>query len=328
MKNDVVFPEPDCHHYSAAVDRNSPFSGRMRFHQSWYRRIVLNLDPGPNPHADGALYGNTFKAEDGWQGRNFLTPEIYNHAKERFPQAPNDRKPNYLYHNLLGSQAMCFNLFGSLKSNNIATGLMRLMPGFPPDATVTEINFEYAPPKEQHLNDKTSFDAFIQYERLGGNKGFLGVETKLTEPFTQDRIEFDDDYAQWMRRGEWWWKPDAEDKFPNMVFNQLWRNHLLVYAMLNQEAPEYSEGCCVVVYPQGDTDCSEALEQYRSLLLPSGEQTLLVWPLETIAEEWGSALEHNPVHNEWFNSFQTRYLQLEKSEEAWLKFREAHDDVP
>lgn len=80
MKNDVVFPEPDCHHLSPSENRKSSFTGRMRFHQSWYRRAVLGLNPGPNPNARGKIYGNILKAEDGWQGKNYLTPEIFQHG--------------------------------------------------------------------------------------------------------------------------------------------------------------------------------------------------------------------------------------------------------
>jgi len=326
MKNDVVFPEPGCHHLSPSEDRKSSFKGRMRFHQSWYRRTVLGLDPGPNPNARGALYGNMLKAEDGWHGSNFLKPEIFRQAQERFPKAINIRKPNRLYQNLLGSQTMCFNLLGILESSNIATQLMRLLPGFPQDASVTGISFEHAPPRKYHLNDQTSFDAFISYERSDGRKGFIGIETKLTEPFSQEQIDFDDRYAQWMNRENGWWKPDVEGDFPNTSFNQLWRNHLLAYAMLNQEVPEYSEGYCVVVHPRGDLGCGKAIEQYRDLLSPSGEETLLVWSLETISEYWEGTLEGETYNSQWIDSFRTRYLLLGRSEEAWRKFRDSHDE--
>ena len=100
--------------------------------------------------------------------------------------------------------------------------------------------------------------------------------------------------------------------------HRLWRNHLLVYAILNQKAAKYSDGCCAAVYPLGDSECVRALKQYRNLLLPHRERTQLDWPLETIAELWAPAMEANAEH-EWFDAFQTRYLRLEESEEAWLE---------
>ena len=94
--------------------------------------------------------------------------------------------------------------------------------------------------------------------------------------------------------------------------------------MLNQEAPEYSKGYCVVVHPSGDLDGGKAIEQYRDLLSPSGEETLLVWSLETISEKWAETLEGDTYNSQWFDSFRTRYLRLEGSEEAWRKFQDSH----
>ena len=291
----------------------------MRFHQSWYRRTVLGLGPGPNPHARNAIYGNMLKAEDGSKGRNFLTPEIFEHAQHRFPLSRNDSDTNRLYRNLLSSQPMCFNLLGPLNSDEVATRLMRRLPGFPGDAQVTGVLFEYAPPKENHLDDLTAFDAFVTYERANGTKGFIGIETKLTEPFSQAKYEFADRYARWRERGQWWWKSGAEVHFMNKSFNQLWRNHLLVYSMLNQKSPEYSEGYCAIVYPHGDSECGDAIDQYRNLLVPPGDETLLSWPLESIARLWAPTMESDALR-EWFDSFQKRYLWLEESEDVWQEF--------
>lgn len=324
MKNDLVFPESDCRHLSPSEEDKLSFKGRMRFHQSWYRHHVLGLSPGPNPAAHGAVYGNMLTLEDGYQGKNFLTDEIFNLVQKRFPVKKDVQKSSYRYHNLLGSQTMCFNLFGPFINEESTTHLMRLLPGFPQDAEVTNIIIEHAPRKENHLNDLTSFDAFIEYEYPDGKKGFIGVETKLSEPFSQKECQFTERYARWMMQGEWWWKPGAENDFSKKSYNQLWRNHLLVYAMLNQETPGYSEGYCAVVYPLGDTDCGDAIKQYSKLLLPSGEKTLLVWPLETIAELWGDVLNDDVSQSQWLNDFQTRYLRLEKSEDAWLKFQGVH----
>ena len=39
-------------------------------------------------------------------------------------------------------------------------------------ARVTEVRLEWAPdPKEEYLDDRTAFDAFIEYEMEGGEKG-------------------------------------------------------------------------------------------------------------------------------------------------------------
>ncbi|MCX6028189.1 MAG: hypothetical protein NT169_02660 [Chloroflexi bacterium] len=319
MTPDGNFPEPNCKHISASVDKD-PFTARMRFHQSWYRRTVLNLDPGPNPHARGELYGNMLCAQDGDEGKNFLSPEIFAHAKDRFPPSLGSISTGRLYNNLLGSQTMCFNLFGPLKDNDFATRLVRRLPGIPQDVVVTDLLFEYAPERAVHLRDATSFDAFVAYRRPNGLWGFIGIETKLTEPFSQDSYDFADRYARWTGGERWWWKSGAEVSFKDKSYNQLWRNQLLVYAMLNQPSPQFTEGYCAVVFPLGDAACKKAIATYRHLLLPSGARTLLEWPLEVIVERWNPALDSD-AQRQWFNDFQTRYLRLEASEAAWRAFQ-------
>jgi len=209
MSKSLKFPEINCRHFSPSVDRKSLFSGRMRFHQSWYRHHRLEMPPGPNPAAKGAIYGNLLTLEDGYQGENFLTPEIFQQAQRRFPFPRKRQKSVRLYHNLLGSQTMCFNLFGPLIDQEIATPLLRLLPGFPQAVIVTRIKIEYAPQKEDHLNDLTSFDAFIEYQYPDGNLGFIGIETKLSEPFSQKKYSFNKRYNRWMTKGNWWWKPES-----------------------------------------------------------------------------------------------------------------------
>lgn len=313
-----TFPEPDCLHFSASVDTNH-FIARMRFHQSWYRHTVLGLEPGPNPR--GQIYGNMLTQQDGHEGRIFLSESTFEHAKERYPFSKGGGDASRVYCNLLSSEPMCFNLFGPLKSDlDLATDLMRRLAGFPGDASVVNVLFEDAPDKESHLNDGTSFDVFVEYKRPGERRGLVGIEIKLTEPFTQKHCDFDADYARWQDRGEWWWKPGAEADFSNLSFNQLWRNHLLVYAMLNQPEPEYDEGSCAVVHAASNAHTHKAIASYRALLYPVGDQTLHDWTLQSIVEAWTLALD-GTWHQKWLDGFRNRYLDLEASESSWQTFK-------
>src|ERR1019366_6109374 len=76
--------------------------------------------------------------------------------------------PFRLMHNMLSSQPMCFNLFGPLAVDRDRAGrlLAALFPG--EIARVHEVKIEYAPsPASEYLADRTSFDAFIDYELAG-----------------------------------------------------------------------------------------------------------------------------------------------------------------
>jgi hypothetical protein len=257
----------------------------MRFHQSWYRRHVLGLPPGPNPAARGTVYGNMLQPEHGRQGYNFLSAETHSLAEERLRDAQRMVERNRLLNNLLSSQPMCFNLLAPLAQDlDLASRLLAGLPGLPGDVRVTEVKIEYAPPKEQRLNDNTAFDAWIGYERDHRVRGFVGIETKLTEPFSQAGYAFDQRYARWRRQSEWWWRPGAEEKFSDKQFNQLWRNHLLAFSVLYQPQRVYQEGFCAVVHHGEDEACTDAIETYRQQLEPGAQSTLLDWPLDTVVE--------------------------------------------
>jgi hypothetical protein len=316
MSANTVFPEVSCRHLAPSEKGLGSFIGRMRFHQSWFRHTILGLQPGPNPHAHQTLYGNMLRPEDGAAGKNFLTPYIFQVAQGRFPHRQKSSDVRRLYNNLLGSQPMAFNLFGPLKQQPIATTLFRMLPGFPEDGDVDDIIFEYPLPSDSPLGDHTAFDVFVMYVRGDGRKGFIGIETKLTEPFSKQPYSFNR-YTPWQQQEGWWWKGGAEKDFESASYNQLWRNHLLSFAMLHKPKPEYDEGFIAVVHPLADTECVDAIEKYREVLLTERMRTFLRWPLETIAERWAPVLESEHAFSEWFDLFQTRYLRLDRSEVAW-----------
>ena len=310
--------ESDCIHIAPSDDR---FTARMRFHQSWHRRHVLGLPPGPNPSAkDDALYGSQLTKTDGFAGRNFITSDIHTAVERRIKDGHGLVEPKRARCNLLSSQPMCFNLWAPLADDlQLATRLVRSLPGLPEDLRVTGVVLEHAPDKKSHLDDATAFDAFVDYELPDGTRGFIGVETKLTEPFSQKSYEFKPGYSRWMDAGDWWWQPGAEEQFPNPKINQLWRNHLLAFAMLHQEPAEYVEGFCAVLYHDGDEACTEAITAYRRHLRNEADGTLLSWPLGDLVTAWeGAAVTPDEEH--WLADFRLRYLDLSASEAAWVAF--------
>jgi hypothetical protein len=316
----VTDMEPDCTHVAPGDD---PFKARMRFHQSWYRRHVLGLPPGTNPSAKNPdeLYGSRLTPEDAMAGRNFLTPAIHAAAERRLSIRHGVVESERLRGNLLSSQPVCFNLWAPLADDPaLATRLVQRLGGFPAELRVTNVALEYAPDKTRHLNDNTAFDAFVECELPGGNRGFVGVETKLTEPFGPKRVAFEPRYSEWMNARGWWWRERAERSFPDPRINQLWRNHLLAFAMLRQEPPEYSEGFCAVLYHDDDASCVEAMQAYRAHLLPESELTLLDWPLSAMVDAWTYQLE-TPEQQSWLDRFRLRYLDLGASDAAWSAFQ-------
>ena len=288
-------------------------AARMRLHQSWYRANVLKvtLGTGPGPNAT-ATWGSMLTREDGAKGLNLLTPELFELAKKRIADKTGTVDEFRLLHNLLSSQPMCFNLFGYLElQQNFAT---RIFAALDADVgEVTGVRMEFAPsPAKEYLADRTAFDAFVEYERAGGGKGFFGIETKLTELFSQQ--EYDTKaYRQWTAQDGSPWRKDGRDRLQEKAHNQLWRNHLLVYA-LQERSQEFDVGTIVVTGHPLDVGLNKTIAGYRELLVDP--ECLRVWPMDRIIEAAEDAIEDD-AQREWLEAFKVRYLRLDLSEQAW-----------
>ena len=207
---------------------------------------------------------------------------------------------------MLSSQPMCFNLLGFVAlDHDLGTRLVRSLCGTHVER-VTAVRFEWAPaPRRVYLNDATAFDAIIEYDSACG-PGFIGIETKLSEPFTP-KVYDKREYRRWMG-GDGPWRPDAYPQCSAREHNQLWRDHLLAWALLRHADSKYVRGCLTVIHHEGDRECVEAIGAYRSLL--RDDTTFRSFTLDGIVSEWR---EHAP---EWAAKFEERYLSLSRSAAA------------
>ena len=285
---------------------DTKFRRRMRWHQSWYRHEVLGVPYGNGPNAKSTTaYGNMLGADSAERGMNFLSPGIHSLAEGRIAEAHGAVEPFRLRRNLLSSQAMCFNLFGELAlDHELATKLARSVWG-DHVGRVTSVRFEWAPgPPADYLDDATAFDAIIEYEAFDGMRGFVGVETKLTEPFSEGAYD-GEKYRRWMTPDAPW-HADAASEVAEVAHNQLWRDHLLAWSLLRHPNSEYRHGRLCVVYHGDDHDTREVVGGYRRLL--QDETTFQSLELADIVSAW------RPDGGEWLSMFEERYLALPKSQ--------------
>ncbi len=83
---------------------------------------------------------------------------------------------------MLTSEHIPFNFFVPLYQNNdfckiVFSELLEVNIH-----SIDKIEIEYAPkPKENYLNDGTSFDTYIEYTSSDNSKGIIGIEVKYTE---------------------------------------------------------------------------------------------------------------------------------------------------
>jgi len=301
--------------------RDSKFTAQMRFHQSWYRANILKVPFGTGPtKGSKSEYGNMLRKEEAEQGLNFLSKEIFGVVKKRLEDKTGTVDEFRLLRNLLSSQPMCFNLFAAMDKGLSLEGLGNTLfkqvtqdEGF---KRVMGVAMEFAPePAAEYLDDKTAFDAFVEYERTDGKLGFVGIETKLTEPFSPK--EYDSKvYRRWASHPKAPFQGPVEALRASQV-NQLWRGHLLMVAMLHHPKSPYTRGHFMVVHHQDDDECAKAIAAYVELLKHKGqEKTFLDYPLGRLFGLIDLAAV-SKVEQEWNRQFQARYLELAGSRMAW-----------
>ncbi len=287
----------------------------MRRHQSWYRAHVLGVPCGTGPRPSStARYGNMLRREDGAQGLNFLTPTIFQVARRRIAEGKGTVEPFRLLHNMLSSQPMCFNLFGPLVDDlDLATTLWQaLLPG--EVKRVTRVLIEYAPePAAEYLNDRTAFDAYVEYLDKNGKSAFTGIEVKLSELFSQKRYDRPA-YRRWMDGSDSPWRPEAWDQVAAVAHNQLWRDHLLAVAMVSHPESRFDHGRLMLVRHPGDSHCLSLVQGYQGMLM-DGDRTFLDMPLDRLVGIWQRVTLRDELQ-EWLGELYLRYLDLDTSKEG------------
>lgn len=286
-------------------ESDGSFARRMRWHQSWYRTHVLKVPYGTGPWPRSrTLYGNMLTEQSAEAGLNFLTPAIFELAKRRVAAGTGTVESFRLMHNMLGSQPMCFNLFGELAHDHeLATRLVRVLWG-EHIARITGVHIEWAPmPAAEYLDDRTAFDAFIEYETQDDRAGFIGIETKLSETFSPRRYD-QPAYRRWMTPDSPW-RADASDEVAKREHNQLWRDHLLAWSLLRHPESKYAVGELSVLYHPEDHRCRDTVAGYRALL--RDETTFSSFDLAQVVSAW------KPLAGQWLSQFEQRYLALASS---------------
>ena len=200
------------------------------------------------------------------------------------------------------------------------------------------IKIEYAPKDEQateepftkcYLNDRTSFDTYIEYLAEDGQKGGIGIEVKYTEegysPREKEKEAAITDYRKHryfdVMKESAFYIPAAfipDEKHPNLwsplvcnELRQIWRNHLLGASMIKHG--DISHFLSIHLFPQGnihfhgDSAHMGAVEYYKHWLGPEGKKT---WASITF-EELFQIMQDNYTdkkNRDWIKYLKERYL--------------------
>lgn len=239
------------------------FLARARLHQSKFRAEHLRV---PCDH-----YGNYLLEADARKGMNYFDGlGILDAVRKRFPVFNRN-----VYANLLRSEHVPFNFFVPLNSDAaLRRRLFSTWLGIKL-RKASRIQIEYAPvPREEFLDDRTSFDAFLEYQDEAGLIGLVGIEVKYTErphPLKKgskedrDILDVGSAYYRVMSdsgiyRGGW------SKNLLRDEYRQLWRNQLLGESIQQRFRERYAYATLMVLYPEANTRVAQTCKGYGSLL--------------------------------------------------------------
>lgn len=198
---------------------------------------------------------------------------------------------------------LCFNLFGKLQAEPAATARALGVVLDLDIATVEEVLVEHAPPAAKELvGDRSAFDAFVAYTTASGATGFLGVETKYTEPFTPTKYPASryEPSPAFQAAG---YRPGAAARLGESATNQLLRNTLLAAA--TRLTGGYDLGHTVVIAGHDDQAARRAVASVRAEL-EEPDRLLRSVSLDRLLEQ--CQLEQRL--SSWAARFRQRYLDL------------------
>jgi hypothetical protein len=282
---------------------HSEFKKAAKQHQIEYRKN--RISPDYNWH-------ETWLSDaDGQKGRNFHAGlGIFESVRQRYPKFYVD-----LYSDMLRSEHIPFNLFVPFRQNpEFCKNVFNEMMGNC-IKSVENIQIEYAPsPRENYLNDGTSFDAFIEYAHTDHSKGIIGIEVKYTEkeyPLVSNSKQAKDIND---RHGKYYsiseksglYKPDSIEALKTDLFRQIWRNHLLAESVRLVDNDKFKHATSVIFYPRDNGHFAETNKRYCEMLSDNDKKFISV-----TYEDFLEACEKhcpNDDFKKWIDYLNERYI--------------------
>ncbi|HMQ70085.1 MAG TPA: hypothetical protein PKA90_14035 [Ignavibacteria bacterium] len=287
---------------------------KARLHQSRYRAEVHDVDHSRDKGDD---YGNRLSEVDGLRGLNFYDGfSIFDEVKAR----SRNKYSRKLYSDMLRSEHIPFNMFVPFRHNkDFATNVFNELLG----GCIQSVDIsndcrkfiEYAPsPGSKYLNDKTSFDAYIEYDHIDGSRGMIGIEVKYTEheyglkPRSKEDIMVNDVNSVYYKvsRLSGIYKPESFHLLKSDLFRQIWRNQILGESILITEKDKYKHFTSMTLFPEGNTHFVETAEKYMDLLANNNNKFIPV-----TYEKFVSVCDkHCPddEYRKWIEYLERRYI--------------------
>ncbi len=297
---------------------NSEFKQAAKKHQvSWREQ---------NIRKEYNTYVTWLTDKDGNEGKNFFDSE--NELGLGIFQAVKERYPNYyvdLYSDTLRSEHIPFNLFVPFRKdlefcknvfNEFLNGSIKSIENRAIFDNGENIKIEFAPsPKENYLNDRTSFDTYIEYTHNDNSKGVIGIEVKYTEKeYKLKAGSTEECVIKNVKESKYYEISKKSDVFDintidtmiTDVYRQVWRNHLLAESIRLVNNDTFKHATSMIFYPNGNTHFAETSKKYIAMLLNTNNKFVPV----TYEDFLNACYKHCPNNNfkEWLNYLTNRYI--------------------
>lgn len=304
---------------------DNTFKRAARKHQSDYRWNELHCTHD-HEHKNGK-YGAYLKWEDAQTGKNFYAP-YWTKIKELISKrySPDQMwKASPLYANMLRSEHIPYNIFVPMQDDEeAAKKVFDKIIGAGQIEKICDIKIEYAPEKEFTLSDGTSFDTFIRYQHTDGGFGGIGIEIKYTEggyPLKQKSKEEQDimkgenkAYINYTKNCGYYKDcifntPLPKNPLIKNNFRQIWRNHILGAAMLNNENILYplKHFCSIIIFPSQNKHFTNAIPEYEEFLTEYGKKSFHGITYEKFFEILGEEYSSEKC-KDWIKYLTKRYI--------------------
>lgn len=210
---------------------------------------------------------------------------------------------------MLRSEHIPFNLLSPLATNKDAA-LSIISNTWGIECTEIDIiKIEYAPtPKENYLNDGTSFDTYIQAQMPDGKTCGIGIEVKYTEqsyPIGKTEAvnveNHDSPYWSIARESGCFQNPENEI-FGTDEFRQIWRNHLLGLSMV--ERCDLDHIYSITLFPEGNEHFRNTIPLYVSHLADHARSHVFGCTFEKYIAAIGGSMEFL----KWKEWLEKRYI--------------------
>ncbi|TLX70287.1 hypothetical protein E9993_22435 [Labilibacter sediminis] len=290
---------------------DNKFATQARLLQSSYRaKKGWAIGYGPNKTSK-TKYGNMIHNGES-NGFNFLLPETFAYAKSRIKNKTKvETIDEYrLFCNMLSSMPMCFNLFHPLmllkdKNPTAINSIFRELFPLLKIAYIDHIKLEFIPePITNYTNDKSAFDAFVQYTDTSDSKGIIAIETKYVEPLGQN-IGSNNTLKETVAIKSGLFTNDGI-KYIAGDCNQAYRNLLLTeaYRMVNL----YDQSHSIILSPSENNSSLSEINHVKQNLKDVYKNKIAFYPLEDFVNTIREVIPETEYH--WINEFQIRYLDL------------------